>query len=214
MDHKEIDQKDIIEKYALHKLTEVEENAFEEHLLYCKRCRQALSEIENVIYSIKKSAQAGYDLNYSENIKSDLKKSKKRNDKTYVILYPAAAAIIVILITLLAVYYAMDTSYSDIYKKSSLLENAIANRYRSESLEIISPEHAKEFNRGQDITFIWQGEKYEILNLVVLNNREEIVFEKKISSSYNLENELKKGLYYWQLETEEESIYIDKFYIR
>jgi hypothetical protein len=261
MDHKEIEQKDIIEKYALHKLTEAEENAFEEHLLYCKKCRQALVEMENIIYSIQKSAQKGINLNYSENIKSDLKMGKKRIDKNYLILYPVAAAILVILITLLAVYYAMDTYYSDkikdvkisdgsiqktdsvkeqkpeghkisekgysdvrkeqenqlftdAYKKSPMLENAIANRFRSEDFEVISPKKSKKLNQGQNIIFIWEGKKYRILNLVLLNNKKDIIFEKMITSSYTFENDLKQGLYYWQLETEEESIYIDKFYIR
>jgi hypothetical protein len=214
MDHKEIEQKEIVEKYALHKLIKTEEDAFEEHLLYCKKCRQALSEMENVIHSIKKSAQTGVYSNYSEYNKSVQEMDQKSINKTYLIRYPVAAAIIVILIALLAFYYAMDTFYSDPYEKSSLLENAIANRYRSEDLEVISPTNSKGFSQGQEISFIWQGERYKILNLILLNNRGEIVFETKIGPSYKLENELKKGLYYWQLETEEESVYIDKFYVR
>ena len=125
MDHKEIEQKDIIDKYVLHKLTEVEENAFEEHLLYCKKCRQALSEMESIIYNIQKSAQKGFDLNYSENSKSDLKMGKKRIDKNHVLFYPVAASILVILITLLAVYYAIDTYYSDNMKDEKISDGSI-----------------------------------------------------------------------------------------
>jgi hypothetical protein len=53
MEHKDIIEKGIIEDYLLHRLTESETNDFEEHLLYCKECREQLKETEESIKLIQ-----------------------------------------------------------------------------------------------------------------------------------------------------------------
>jgi len=52
-DHKEIEEKDIIEKYILSHLSEEEEMAFEEHLLYCQKCREEVRKSKEAIISIQ-----------------------------------------------------------------------------------------------------------------------------------------------------------------
>ncbi len=50
---KEIQEKNIIERYILHQLEEDERDSFEEHLLYCDNCRRELEFNEQVIGAIQ-----------------------------------------------------------------------------------------------------------------------------------------------------------------
>ena len=49
MEHNYVINKEIIENYLLHRLSEKETDDFEEHLLYCKECRKLLAETKEMI---------------------------------------------------------------------------------------------------------------------------------------------------------------------
>jgi hypothetical protein len=208
MDHKEIEQKDVVERYVLHQLSIEDENQFEEHLLYCGKCRRDLATMEQIIYGIQHEGRHE-------------KRSDSKNKSLY--LYRIAAAVVLISVAIFLINYILNnretmsvlkTDYANAYIPSKTFENAIANIYRSENFKIIVPKKSEEFNQYQSIKFEWDSKVYDNLNLVVFNNKEELIFEKKIASPYVYINNLQPGLYYWQLETDDESIYIDKIFIR
>jgi hypothetical protein len=57
MEHNQIVEKDIIEQYITGKLQESEAVDFEEHMLFCKKCRDTLSEMEIILKSIQINPQ-------------------------------------------------------------------------------------------------------------------------------------------------------------
>ena len=54
-DHKEILEKDIVERYVLSHLSDDEEIAFEEHLLYCLKCREEVRKMEKIVFSVQQT---------------------------------------------------------------------------------------------------------------------------------------------------------------
>jgi hypothetical protein len=101
---------------------------------------------------------------------------------------------------------------SESYKESPIYENAIENTLRSGNLEIISPIKSEKLTADKILIFKWKGE-YQKLKLSILNNKEKTIFEKPVQSPFQLPVALEKGLYYWQLEDEDEVVYVGRFFI-
>jgi hypothetical protein len=57
MDHGEINEKEIIERYLLGKLNSFETEAFEEHLFFCPQCMEELEQYRKIIDAIRISAE-------------------------------------------------------------------------------------------------------------------------------------------------------------
>ncbi|NJO89866.1 MAG: hypothetical protein HC831_13660 [Chloroflexia bacterium] len=99
----------------------------------------------------------------------------------------------------------------DGFKELPILENFIENQVRAEQIEVIAPKKNQEFNLGASLTFEWKSGLMDSLNLVIFDNNANIIFEEKIGKTYQFSKQLKKGLYYWQLETHKESLFTGKF---
>ncbi len=100
-DHKEIKEKDIIERYLLNRLSEEEEMAFEEHLLYCSKCREEVGKLKRIIISIKQSE-------IEKVMASGEKKMNARvkTGKGILLLKIAAGIIVLVSISLVAYYFS------------------------------------------------------------------------------------------------------------
>lgn len=85
---------------------------------------------------------------------------------------------------------------------------------RSGGLSAIRPANGADFEIGQRVVFSWQAQAEQPLTLRLLNNREEEVFSRAAKGG-RLESPvgLAPGLYYWKLETEDDLIYVGKFFV-
>jgi len=102
---------------------------------------------------------------------------------------------------------------AEAFKPSPMFENAIENQVRSDGLSVLSPSNAQTFAPVDMIEFRWEnGEKQ--LSLVIYNNKGGLIYEKEVKSPFTLNQTLQPGLYYWQLETEDEALSTLKFLIK
>lgn len=98
------------------------------------------------------------------------------------------------------------------FRKLPSFETQIDQEYRSEAIEIISPKNNMEaLTSAEKIDFQWQKPGVENLVLMLYNNNGKLIFQKKISSIFHFKQRLQPGLYYWQLETEDDIVYTGKF---
>ena len=71
----------------------------------------------------------------------------------------------------------------------------------------------KTFFSSENIDFQWQKTDIKSLILSLYNNQGKLIFQKEISSIYKFKQRLQPGLYYWQLETEDDIVYTGKFLV-
>ena len=106
--------------------------------------------------------------------------------------------------------------YAANFAESEDLEYLIDQQVRgSEDFTLVSPEMG--ITVSKEIYFKWLSGTKEQLDLVILNNREEVLFKFTLTDNELIfdaaDNELEPGLYYWKLESENELFYIGKFLI-
>ncbi|MBC8311606.1 MAG: hypothetical protein H8E72_04825 [Candidatus Marinimicrobia bacterium] len=132
--------------------------------------------------------------------------------------YAISAAAVAIIIPMLFVINnsILNPQFNiDTFSKNPGLDHFVNENFRSESLMILSPLNDKEFAREENIIFNWKGKANLNLTLNILSNEEELIYSfSMIENHYNLQDELQRGLYYWQLETEDDLLFTGKFYIR
>lgn len=91
-------------------------------------------------------------------------------------------------------------------------ESMLGTTSRSENFEIESPQDDSVFKEQQSIPFKWRNNIKLILT--ILDNQEEEVFMKKVEGkTFDFNSNLKPGVYYWKLETEEDLLHLGKFTI-
>lgn len=95
MEHKEAVERNIAELYFKQELSEEDEAAFEEHLLYCKECRDRLRMIEKTAEAIERSRSEKF-----RGMKSD---EEKRRVLPYYIWMLRIAALILLIVGLASV---------------------------------------------------------------------------------------------------------------
>jgi|GEM_PF-3287793 len=107
----------------------------------------------------------------------------------------------------------VNTQYAMNYTESPYLESYIGET-RSVSFEIINPGRSARFKHNESVGFNWYTNTNEAITLIILNNNEEEIFNGRIESlPFILEQILLPGLYYWKVETEDDLLYFDKFYV-
>lgn len=100
---------------------------------------------------------------------------------------------------------------AEAYQSLPEFENFIKNPVRSEDFKVLSPALNKRFGQNEAISLKWKSPVYDSLNFVIFDNKAKVIFEKRIDSNYIFKQKLTPGLYYWQLETTEESLFTGKF---
>lgn len=102
------------------------------------------------------------------------------------------------------------------YTESTVFETLMQVEYRNVlNIKIRSPKNNQSYNSGNSIIFNWEEKIEDQIMLKIFNNTyfEPIITYRIVSSPFTMSNKLKKGLYYWKLETEEELLYVGKFII-
>lgn len=261
-DHNLVTEREILEKYILGELPSDMEEGFEEHMLFCKECRDnynklqttilgAQTTLEHTVYAKKKS---------NENTKRILASTPFKIAAGIVVIISLSVVLMFLVKTtrnpsVVASYsdslskYASDSDsvgkthinsdsierdhlyeknnqsaginqakqpdlYADVFKPLSYLEGAIDNQLRSETLKILSPKINAEFKEPAVILFDWEPYQNASLSLVIKDNKGKTVFESVVIAPFTYMRTLHAGLYYWQLNTEDETIYTGKFILR
>jgi hypothetical protein len=97
------------------------------------------------------------------------------------------------------------------FRVNPTLENMIGSRLRSGIFEAVSP-----VNNGMvrgDIRFAWKKKLAKSHTLKIVNNRNRVLHTYQVSgASFDFKEKLPAGLYYWKLESENELLYVGKFY--
>ena len=99
------------------------------------------------------------------------------------------------------------------FTESAYFESFIDN-YRSDQITILQPMPSANLMKGDDVFFTWSNPSGDSLILKIYNNLEESIITAKALNAYKMYSSLRPGLYYWKLESEDDLIYMNKFYIR
>ncbi len=262
LDHSEIISMGIIEKYFRQELTYEQETAFEEHLLYCKSCRDELhnreiirSGIEETIYrdtfnkkgldnrtislkrfsglnlpgrfitvaasvillfglgsiiwykSIKSresTAIAGeqkYNLPSSEKPDSarlDIVKDNKPVNKK-----PDQAESDLLAASLASEHFTPDPFY----------ENIVKSYVRSVPLLLLEPKDSIAVKTNQEILFRWKSGTDQEYGLIILTNKGKNLVELYGTSIIHFKGFEKEGLYYWKLDSKQETLAAGKIVV-
>jgi hypothetical protein len=99
------------------------------------------------------------------------------------------------------------------FKELPEYEKFIKNPLRSDNLEVFSPGIGQVFQVDKEIEVRWESESINKLHIAIFNNHADVVFEKQITKDIKIKPLLIPGLYYWQLETNDEALFTGKFLI-
>ena len=92
------------------------------------------------------------------------------------------------------------------------LEYMINSQFRNETIKVNSP--ANNSTLINNIIFSWESFTAKPIQLKILSNRNEVLFEYTIQTNqFVLKEILFPGLYYWKLENQTDLLYVGKFFI-
>ena len=99
------------------------------------------------------------------------------------------------------------------YKPDPFYESMVNNIVRSSDFKMLEPSDSISIDPGQNISFRWQMNTYEELELTIFTNKGKAV-KNLVSKSPAGVNDLKQeGLYYWKLDTHDETVAAGKIYV-
>ncbi len=233
-------QSEFYEDYVMGRLSEEKESLFEEHLLICDYCKSQLELTEAVIGAVGKKQKVeksgrnrrimltwsiaasiilfiGLSIFFLKNPFTSKKivthLPETDSDTSSIQHHSVHELDASVKDNTNKNENKMKTLYSEAYQPLPTFENAIENITRSEKLAVKRPYNNQTFALNDTMEFEWEGTTEDI-TLAVFNNKGKLVFEKEIKSPFILERDLLNGLYYFQLETTEESLYTGKFIVR
>ena len=106
----------------------------------------------------------------------------------------------------------MQHAFTANFEPSPYLEEMVSDVSRAPSLTVLSPKNGEEIK--QNIVFRWEGAQNNVIYLNILNNKGIRLFNFKVDSNqFVFREQLQPGLYYWKLESEDDLMYIGKFFM-
>ena len=245
MSNKDFHKEELYDGYILGSLSAEDEDQFEEHLLFCERCRKEIEMREafaagigsdektyptkivrrglsqkGIIIRLSIAASviiiAGYSLYRIITPQDDIRIATQEESAEEVSASVGESKEKFILSDSIPMPDTQEPSIdflSEAFIPSPMFENAIENQVRSEGLSIISPVNSRVFKTNDKIEFHWKYHE-EQLTLVIFNNKGDVVFESSVGSPFTLTDKFQPGLYYWQLETDDEAIQTLKFIVQ
>ena len=95
------------------------------------------------------------------------------------------------------------------------LESMIGTRYRSVSVQVLSPRDNTALTVGSDIAFAWKLTNPGPVTFKIIDNRNRETCQYEVRGGrFTLKEHLGPGLYYWKLEDHQDLLYIGKFFIK
>ena len=102
--------------------------------------------------------------------------------------------------------------FADNFKPTPYLEEMLAYESRSYSVKIFSPEIGQKLTK--EIYFKWDKTDVRIAYLKILNNQGYEIFSIMPQNNEHIYREkLTPGLYYWKLESDDDILYVGKFFM-
>ncbi len=190
MEKEDFHKDEFYDAYVLGRLYADDEDLFEEHLLFCEHCRKEIEVREvSVAGSVsREEIPASQDFVPDTSTDSNSEFQSEAEQQSELLLAEA-------------------------FRPSPIFENAIENQVRSSGFTVLAPDDSQKFKTGDTIEFQWKNSNKQ-LTLVIFNNKGKIILESIVESPFKLEKKLPPGLYYWQLETDEEAIQTSKFIVQ
>jgi hypothetical protein len=98
------------------------------------------------------------------------------------------------------------------YRVNPNLENMIGSRLRSGLFDVLGPGNGSILTAP--IPFAWKKELTNPHTLKIVNNKNDVLYTYPVQgSSFTFRGSLASGLYYWKLESQNELLYVGKFFI-
>lgn len=248
MDHKEAVDRNIAELYLKQELSQDDEAAFEEHLLYCEKCRENLKMLDTAYETIQRfqadrlrGIRAG---GSSRRVLNITVKFSFRIAAVIILLLGLAGVITILLhrertpkwfpatpvtsvdsindtITIYEINKKMSAPgregnkvaelpgrYVENFVPNPFYENIIQNNMRDNGFRVVSP--VKDTLTSLPV-FEWNDKEISQLILVVFNNKEAEIFKGQIVNKSRAGMKIKPGLYYWQLQNNDEVLITGRF---
>lgn len=93
------------------------------------------------------------------------------------------------------------------------LDEMVNSTVRSVDIDVRSPKNGEAVSRK--IVFSWRGVRIRNLTLTILDNKAITVWSSAVQRlPLVYTNTLKQGLYYWKIQSEDEILYVGKFFVR
>jgi hypothetical protein len=244
MEKEDFHKDEFYDAYVLGRLTADDEDLFEEHLLFCEHCRKEIEireiSIAGVVSGEDITRARAVKIKFQQKgivIRLAIAASviMLAGFSLYIIIKPAGEKTLVEKEKNENVPEdragIADTSYvteplvkpeteqpteilvAEAFKPYPLFENAIENQLRSSVIIVLSPSLSQVFKISDTIEFRWKNGAQE-LRVAIFNNKGEMILESVAESPFLYENKFTSGLYYWQLETEDEALHTSKFIIQ
>jgi hypothetical protein len=98
------------------------------------------------------------------------------------------------------------------YQVNPNLENMIGSRLRSGLFEALTPQNNSVLTIP--IQFSWKNEFLTLHTLKIVNNMNDLLYQYAVKGkSFEFRGNLQPGLYYWKIESQNELLYVGKFFI-
>lgn len=183
------------------------------HVQVCFECKEKIMDVYTILESEER------DESVIEIIKDDVREREVvsavptwRQEWGTNIFQMVAFLFLIVLPVALSVFIGQKNKEAN--ELNSTLEYFIDSRTRSAELGILSPKPNQRFF-GKEIVFAWENVTTDSLTIKVLDNHGNLIYLLCPEGNRAvLSNELSYGLYYWKLETEEDLLYLGKFYFR
>ena len=239
--HEDFARNNAAEKYTLGQLSEKEEVSFEEHLLFCDVCRKEVQEhnqIKEVVtkYAIVSDHVLSIETKKTPRVRSigffsriaasilviigiswfvlahlGIKNNKHENQMVHTQNLIKNRTETNVLNKDSVKGNLMAKNDQNNFTELLRFESQINQEYRSDAIEIISPKKPEMYKSSENINFQWKKSAIEKLILGLYDNKGKLIFQEKITSNFHFKQVLPPGLYYWQLETEDDIVYTGKF---
>lgn len=222
---KQFDKKNldtIMDDYLNSRLSEKEKLAFEEYYFNNDQCFSELQFREDMISLIKEKGETVFsaDVQIKKAVKNKLVKFLSKlwplhwfsepiwGYSTLAITLGSVAFFVFTIVT--QQDRQIDPARFEILP---YLEEIVDDVERSSSVEVVSPKN--EMNFKSDVVFAWERTKIPRVYLKLLNNLGEEIYSFTLQKNrFELTEELSPGLYYWKLESEDDLLYVGKFFIK
>lgn len=213
-----------IDAYLAGELSETGAKDLEEHLFTCHTCFQELQFREEVVSLIREEGetlfadylekQAITDRGWLAMLSEKLRSLRWEWQPRWVYATASAGALAVLFFFVFNLIKPSDDKIVLAnFEVSPYLEEMIVDISRSYSITILSPKIGENVKRN--ILFYWEIDIEGPIYLKILNNRGDELFSyEPEKNQFRFNEKLPPGLYYWKLQSEDDLLFVGKFFVK